>query len=49
MAAGPGRVHAAIAVPFAYPRTAATRLSREYLDLVAEVSRLLRSVEGAAA
>ncbi len=49
MAAGPGRVHAEIAVPFAYPRTAATRLSREYLDLVAEVSRLLRSVEGAAA
>jgi len=49
MAAGPGRIHTEIAVPFAYPRTAATRLSREYHDLVAEVSRLLRSVETAAA
>ncbi len=49
MAAGPGRIHAEIPVPFAYPRTAQTRLSREYHDLVAEVSRVLRSVENAAA
>ena len=48
MAANPGRIHAEIAVPFAYPRTEATRGSRAYLDLVAEVSRLLRSVEDAA-
>jgi NitT/TauT family transport system ATP-binding protein len=49
MAAGPGRIHTEFTVPLAYPRTAATRLSREYHDLVAEVSRLLRSVETAAA
>ena len=49
MAANPGRVHAEIPVPFAYPRTAQTRLTREYHDLVAEVSRVLRSVETAAA
>ena len=49
LAAGPGRIHAEIPVPFAYPRTAQTRLSREYHDLVAEVSRVLRSVENAAA
>ncbi len=45
MSANPGRSHTEIAVPFAYPRTEATRLSREYHDLVAEVSGLLRSVE----
>ena len=48
MAANPGRVHAEIAVPLAYPRTPETRVSREYLDLVAQVSRVLRSVEDAA-
>ena len=45
MSANPGRFHAEIAVPFAYPRTEATRLSRDYHDLVTEVSRVLRSVE----
>jgi len=45
MSANPGRIHTEIAVPFAYPRTEATRLSREYHDLVAQVSALLRSVE----
>jgi NitT/TauT family transport system ATP-binding protein len=45
MAANPGRIHTEIAVPLAYPRTAATRLSRDYHDLVVEVSRTLRSVE----
>ncbi len=49
MAASPGRIHTEITVPLAYPRTAATRLSRDYHDLVAEVSRILRSVESAAA
>ncbi|MDB6168929.1 MAG: transporter related [Verrucomicrobia bacterium] len=49
MAAGPGRIHTEVAVPLAYPRTAATRLSREYHGLVAEVSRLLRSVEATTA
>jgi NitT/TauT family transport system ATP-binding protein len=45
MAAEPGRIHTEIAVPFPYPRTEHTRLSREYQDLVAQVSRVLRSVE----
>ncbi|MDE3083980.1 MAG: ABC transporter ATP-binding protein [Verrucomicrobiota bacterium] len=45
LSANPGRVHAEIAVPLPYPRTAETRLSRAYQELVAEVSRLLRSVE----
>ena len=49
MAASPGRFHTEVAVSLAYPRTSATRVSREYLDLVADVSRLLRSVEMAAA
>jgi NitT/TauT family transport system ATP-binding protein len=49
MAAGPGRIHAEIPVPFAYPRTAQTRQSSDYHDLVTEVSRILRSVETAVA
>jgi len=49
MSAGPGRIHTEVTVPLAYPRTETTRLSRDYHDLVAEVSRLLRSVETAAA
>lgn len=49
MSAGPGRIHTEITVPLAYPRTGETRLSREYHDLVAHVSRVLRSVETAAA
>jgi NitT/TauT family transport system ATP-binding protein len=49
MAAHPGRIHAEIPVPLAYPRTAQTRQSRDYHDLIAEVSRVLRSVETAAA
>lgn len=49
MAANPGRIHQEIAVPLPYPRTEETRLSREYHDLVAHVSRVLRSVESAAA
>ncbi len=45
MSANPGRIHTEIAVPLPYPRTGETRLSREYHDLVAHVSRILRSVE----
>ncbi|MEY4816079.1 MAG: hypothetical protein RLZZ162_3152 [Verrucomicrobiota bacterium] len=45
LSANPGHLHTEIPVPFPYPRTAATRLSRPYHDLVADVSRLLRSVE----
>jgi NitT/TauT family transport system ATP-binding protein len=48
LAANPGRVHTEISVPLPYPRTEETRLSRAYLDLVAQVSRILRSVEHAA-
>lgn len=47
MAANPGRIHSEIVVPLAYPRTGETRHSREYHDLVAQVSRALRSVESA--
>jgi NitT/TauT family transport system ATP-binding protein len=49
MAANPGRIHTEIEIPFAYPRTEETRLSRDYHDLVAQVSRILRSVENASA
>jgi NitT/TauT family transport system ATP-binding protein len=45
MSANPGQVHTEIPVPFPYPRTEETRLSRPYHDLVADVSRILRSVE----
>lgn len=45
MAANPGRIHTEIAVPFPFPRTEETRLSREFHALVADVSRILRSVE----
>ena len=47
MAANPGRVHAEIPVPLPYPRTPETRLTPEFQALVAQVSRVLRSVEGA--
>lgn len=45
MSANPGRIHTEITVPFPYPRTEETRLSRPYHELVAHVSRILRSVE----
>jgi NitT/TauT family transport system ATP-binding protein len=45
LSANPGRIRSEIAVPLPYPRTGDTRLSREYHDLVADVSRVLRSVE----
>ena len=49
MSAKPGRIHSEIDIPLAWPRTAETRLSREYQDWVVQVSRLLRSVETLAA
>src|SRR4051812_7787808 len=49
MAANPGRILTELPVPLAWPRTAETRLSRPYHDLVTEVSRVLRSVESVAA
>ena len=49
MATGPGRIHTEVPVPLAYPRTGETRLSREYHELVAHVSRVLRSVDNVAA
>jgi NitT/TauT family transport system ATP-binding protein len=49
MSANPGRIHIEFAVPLAWPRTAETRLSRAYHDLVTEVSRTLRSIETTAA
>jgi len=45
MAANPGRIHATVPVPFPYPRGAALREQPEYFATVAEVSRLLHSVE----
>jgi NitT/TauT family transport system ATP-binding protein len=49
MSTGPGRIHKEITVPLPHPRTGETRLSRPYHDLVADVSRVLRSVEPAPA
>lgn len=45
LSANPGRIHTEVKVDLPYPRTEDTRLSPEYQRLVAEVSRLLRSVE----
>jgi NitT/TauT family transport system ATP-binding protein len=49
MSANPGRIHTEVAVPLPYPRTEDTRLSRDYHELVATISRVLRSAEHAAA
>jgi NitT/TauT family transport system ATP-binding protein len=49
LAANPGRIHAEVTVPLPGPRTADTRLARDYHELVAHVSRLLRSVDPEAA
>ena len=45
MAPNPGRIAHEIAVDLPYPRTADTRQSMEYEDLVVEVSRTLRGVQ----
>ncbi|HZP61332.1 MAG TPA: ABC transporter ATP-binding protein [Opitutaceae bacterium] len=44
-AANPGRLHGEIRIDLPYPRTAETRLSHAYQERVAEISRLLRSIE----
>jgi NitT/TauT family transport system ATP-binding protein len=45
MAPNPGRLVQEVRIDLPYPRTAETRLSRDYLDLVAQVSRQLRDAE----
>jgi NitT/TauT family transport system ATP-binding protein len=45
LSANPGLLHTEVKVDLPYPRTEETRLSPEFQRLVAEVSRLLRSVE----
>lgn len=47
LAANPGRIHALIDVPLAYPRTEETRDSKAYHEIVTRVSHILRSVETA--
>jgi NitT/TauT family transport system ATP-binding protein len=49
LGANPGRLRHEVSIDLPYPRTAETRESRGYQQLVAEVSRLLRSVETMAA
>jgi len=44
LSANPGRTHRTIAVPFAYPRSAELRESKEFLELLAETSHELRAV-----
>ena len=45
LSANPGRLHEEVHVDLPYPRTEETRQSLEYQRLVAQVSKLLRSVE----
>ncbi|MBI5381592.1 MAG: ABC transporter ATP-binding protein [Opitutae bacterium] len=45
MSANPGRLHAEVRIDLPYPRTPETRESADYLQLVAGVTRQLRSVE----
>ena len=45
LSANPGRIHQEIRVDLPYPRASETRHSEPYLHLVAEVSKVLRSVE----
>jgi NitT/TauT family transport system ATP-binding protein len=45
MSANPGRLYCEVAVNLPYPRTEETRMSPTYQGLVAEVTKLLRSVE----
>jgi len=44
LAAQPGRIHADIAVPLPYPRTADTRLSEPFQRLVRDVGQALRAI-----
>ena len=45
LSANPGRLHSEVRVDLPYPRTQETRESTEFQRLVAEVSKILRSVE----
>jgi NitT/TauT family transport system ATP-binding protein len=45
LSANPGRVHSEVRVEFPYPRTEETRESAGFQKMVAEVSKILRSVE----
>ncbi len=45
LSANPGRLHSEVRVDFPYPRTAETRESPAFQKLVADVSKILRSVE----
>ena len=45
MSANPGKIAHEIKIDLPHPRTSDTRFSRPYQALVAEVSKLLRSVE----
>jgi NitT/TauT family transport system ATP-binding protein len=45
MSANPGRFHAEFSIDLPYPRTSDTRLSPEFQNLVARISRSLRSTE----
>ncbi|MFO1446846.1 MAG: ABC transporter ATP-binding protein [Opitutaceae bacterium] len=45
LSANPGRLHREVPVDLPYPRTEETRQSARYQSLVADVSKLLRSVE----
>ena len=45
LSANPGRVHSEVRVDFPYPRTEETRESAAFGKMVAEVSKILRSVE----
>jgi len=45
LSANPGRVHSEVRVDFPYPRTEETRESAPFQKMVAEVSKILRSVE----
>jgi NitT/TauT family transport system ATP-binding protein len=44
LSSNPGRIAEVIEVPLAFPRTAETRETREYLELVIEVTRALHRV-----
>lgn len=47
MSSHPGRIFRIVDIPLGLPRSAGLRRSREYLDLVAEISALLRTAEEA--
>jgi len=48
LSANPGRIHEVIEVPFAFPRKAELRETKEFLELLARTTHALRTVEEAA-